>query len=164
MTIDPNHERIKTTHPGWCDPTLCTAPEFQMTHDEYADRSSTRTHYAQHVSKPVQLAEQAPSVFSWQIPQGLLGGGAWAWLTRSCAPWKCETYLRIGVWMGPGKEMRPLDLLGIALQPHYRIAESFGMSGGERLAHLIEYGFADNGYPAPGSPFAAIEQGAPDAE
>jgi hypothetical protein len=162
VTTDPNHERIKTIHPAWCDPMLCTADEYQMTNEQYGARDE-RGRGAQHASTPVELVEQAGSAFSWQIPQALLIGGCWAWLTQGFAPWKCETYLRIGAWMGPGKEMRPLGLLSIPLQPHYRIAPSFGMSGGERLAHLIEYGFASDGYPAPGSSFAAIEPGAPDA-
>lgn len=161
MITDPNHERIKTIHPGWCDPTLCTAPAYQETDEEYAarDRASARAH----CSTPVQLHEHASIMFDWRVPEALTIGGGWAWLTAAIAPWKCSTYLRIGAWMGPGKEMNPLSLFGLELSPRYRIAPSFPMSGGERLAHLIEYGFAGDGYPAPGSPFAAIEKGAPDA-
>lgn len=161
MTTDPNHERVKqlTIHPVWCTPLLCTAPAYEMTTDEY--KSDERNRAAEHVSQPVQLAEGR---FDWRVPEALTKGDVCAWLTRAVAPWQCETYLRVGAWMGPGKEMRPLSIFSLPLSPKHRISAGlFAMSGGERLAHLIEYGFAELGYPA--TPlFAAIEpEGANDA-
>lgn len=157
MTTDPNHERVRqlTVHPVWCDPTLCTAPRDQMTNDEYVELARLRV--MQHVSTPVELAAHADSVFDWRVPNALLGGSGYVWLTQGFAPWKCNTILRLGPWMGPGKEMSPLALFSIELEARHRISSTFPMSPGERLAHVIEYAFVDNGYPAPESLFVAIE-------
>lgn len=158
---DPNHERIKNDHPGWCDATLCTVPEYRPTDDEEWQTRAVKL--AEHVSTPVLLVETGSAGFDWRVPAALTGGGMYAWLTMAYARWDCSTYLRIGSWMGPGREMRPLGIVSLALDPRARISGDMKASGGEALAELIERGFSEQGYPFGTVKFPAIRQGANDA-
>jgi hypothetical protein len=70
-------------HPAWCDPTRCTADPGSQT-DGY--RSGVgREHRSAPV--PVRLA----SAVLLPVRDGT------AWLSEACAPWTCDTYLRVQV-------------------------------------------------------------------
>ncbi len=67
-------EPVPVIHPGWCDPGLCTAPEFRPT--EYAPGS-----HGEHRS--ARLAEIYPAEQE-------------VYLSQAIAPWLCTTHLIVG--------------------------------------------------------------------
>lgn len=70
-------------HPAWCDPTRCIAdPGRQI--DGY---QSERTGEHQSAPVPVRLT----SAVLLPVRDGT------AWLSQACAPWTCDTYLRMQV-------------------------------------------------------------------
>jgi hypothetical protein len=70
-------------HPPWCDPTRCIADPVSQT-DRY--RSGTG---GEHRSAPVPI--RLTSAVLLPVRDGT------AWLSEACAPWPCDTYLRVQV-------------------------------------------------------------------
>ena len=70
-------------HPPWCDPTRCTATPDSQTGRYRADAGG------EHLSAPV------PVNLTTAVPLPVRDGTAW--LSQACAPWTCDTYLRVQV-------------------------------------------------------------------
>lgn len=128
----------KLEHPSWCDPTFCDAPtETPIT---YNPAQGTRHH-----SNPVELARSGSLMFT--LPFSLSNTlhaaerGVWAWLTQAVAPWKCATYLRVGLW-NPGS-VPPEELFSLEMNPAHMTDPSQPLSGGERLRHLCTFALSE---------------------
>lgn len=80
-----DQERETIEHPSWCDQSLCTAPEFRPTHEEYA---GPRGPLGAHRSKMLTADKNRPS------------GGLLIFLSQQVAPWDCATYLYFQVGEG----------------------------------------------------------------
>ena len=70
-------------HPAWCDPTRCTADPARQTDGYRSDRAG------EHQSAPVPV--RLTSAVLLPVRDGT------AWLSQACAPWTCDTYLRVQV-------------------------------------------------------------------
>ena len=70
-------------HPGWCDPTRCTA-------DPASQANGYRSGVGgEHRSAPISL--DLTTAFWLPVRDGT------AWLTEAYAPWPCDAYLRVQV-------------------------------------------------------------------
>lgn len=69
-------------HPAWCDLTRCTA-------DSASQLDGYRSDRGEHQSAPIPVS-LAGSVML-PVRDGM------AWLSEACAPWTCDTYLRVQV-------------------------------------------------------------------
>lgn len=70
-------------HPMWCDPTRCTADPASQADGFRSDLGG------EHRSAPVPV--RLTSAVLLPVRDGT------AWLTSACAPWTCDTYLRVQV-------------------------------------------------------------------
>src|SRR5690348_797754 len=70
-------------HPAWCDPTRCTADPAHQIDGYRSDRAW------EHQSAPVPV--RLTSAVLLPVRDGT------AWLSQVCAPWTCDTYLRMQV-------------------------------------------------------------------
>jgi hypothetical protein len=125
---------VATEHPIWCDPTFCDAPA------ELPAMGGGRYPFTAHHSIPVQIGVSVFDVFTGGKIQGPLlnaDGGTFAWLTQAVAPWKCTTYLNIGLYQ-PNVGC-PESLLHVPMAPRNTIAPSLPMAAGERLWHLCTH-------------------------
>jgi hypothetical protein len=69
-------------HPAWCDLTRCTA-------DPASQANGYRSDGGEHRSAPVAVSLAAAVLLP--VRDGT------AWLSEACAPWTCDTYLRVQV-------------------------------------------------------------------
>ena len=96
-------------HPGWCDRSLCTAPERRPTREDMAGLLGPT---AEHCSTPVRL--QTLTVRDGELR---------AMLRQTVCPWETEVQLIVttpGEWlpvvrMGPAGMVGLLDLLQLAI-------------------------------------------------
>ena len=70
-------------HPAWCDPTRCTAKPDSQTGGYRANAGG------EHLSVPVPV--NLTTAVLLPVRDGT------AWLSQACAPWTCDTYLRVQV-------------------------------------------------------------------
>jgi hypothetical protein len=70
-------------HPPWCDLTRCTANPDSQTGRYRADAGGD------HLSAPVSVNLTTAVLLA--VRDGT------AWLSQACAPWTCDTYLRVQV-------------------------------------------------------------------
>jgi hypothetical protein len=70
-------------HPAWCDPTRCTANPASQTSGYRPDVGG------EHQSAPVPV--KLTTAVLLPVRDGT------AWLSEACAPWPCDTYLRVQV-------------------------------------------------------------------
>lgn len=73
----------RVDHPAWCDPTRCTADPATQTDGYRSDLGG------EHRSAPVPVS--LAGAFLLPVRDGT------AWLSAACAPWTCDTYLRVQV-------------------------------------------------------------------
>jgi hypothetical protein len=74
----------KIEHPEWCDRSLCTAPEFRPTSEQYKNGAKMGEH------------RSAPRV----LPGLGAGRELNVWLSQAVAPWGTGTFLRLGTGDG----------------------------------------------------------------
>ena len=70
-------------HPAWCDPTRCTANPASQTDGYRSDIGG------EHQSAPMPV--RLTTAVLLPVRDGT------AWLSQACAPWTCDTYLRVQV-------------------------------------------------------------------
>ena len=70
-------------HPAWCDPTRCTADPASQTDGYRSDLGG------EHQSAPIPVSLATAVLLP--VRDGT------AWLSEACAPWTCDTYLRVQV-------------------------------------------------------------------
>lgn len=85
--LSPQPQQTQTgradDHPAWCDPTRCTADPASQIGGYRSDLGG------EHRSAPVPV--RLTSAVLLPVRDGT------AWLSEACAPWTCDTYLRVQV-------------------------------------------------------------------
>jgi hypothetical protein len=90
--------REKIEHPEWCDRSLCTAPEFRPTSEEFRNATAGEHRSARRV-----------------LPGPGAGRELNVWLSQSVAPWGTGTFLRMGTGDGELWWSTAIDEEGFAI-------------------------------------------------
>jgi hypothetical protein len=83
MQPQPTQTGRAGRHPAWCDPTRCTADPASQSDGYRPDVGG------EHLSAPVPVSLTTAVLLP--VRDGT------AWLSEACAPWTCDTYLRVQV-------------------------------------------------------------------